>query len=992
MKSKLWEKYRNGTMLKRIFIPMFILVVVESVLFFGVIFYNNILSQMEQNTRDIFDSKVTSRTQELENMMVNQWSNLKPDVEGIEAAIDDFLGENQIDGRGLSLKAEERHALLEQIADNLISTLRNHRVTGAYAFLCNEIPSEGTITLPGIYISDSNVENDNSITNADLMIRRGSKSLVEKMGIATESGWEPNITLKNENLKQFQQLYKNYDLLQEDVVDISDVGYWIPALQVGNDEVISYVLPIQHRGKVIGVLGIDISHDYLKKMLNYMELDADAKGGYSLVIKEGNSYRNIMTNNSFFSVDFKPGCQLDIKQGDQGEYLMQNDNKVILSTAKVNLYNNNTPYENQEWYLGAMMREQDLFAFTSKVKLILLYAIIGSLIMGLLLSILLSFWISKPVVALADRVRRMTFRDKLSIERTKIIEIDQLIDAIENTSNDAIDAVARFTKIIRLANTQLEGFELDYKHDKLFVTEDFFTAFGLNVDSDQLTAEEFRTLMSQFADRCSPSNSKSANEYIFNLNVRGRNIYLRLRYIDDKASHRYYGLVEEVSELMRERQLIEYERDHDVLTGLQNRRAYQRQMKRLFTIDATSIKVGALMMLDLDNLKSINDEFGHEYGDLYIQQAARAFRKLAPEGTVIARISGDEFNMFLHGYDSKAELQKVIDDFWQKMMKVSVEMPNLQKIHVMMSAGVAWYPDDSRDFTILQKYSDFAMYNIKHTLKGEIGNFCLDDYMSDVYMLRRKAEFNRILEENSITYHFQPIVSAIDGEVFAYEALMRPLSPTLKSPAEIIEIAKMESKLYIIEKITMTNSVELFHTLQKQGMIKKEVRLFINSIANQCLSDREIAAIERDHKDILDHIILELTENEELNEEYTLYKKRVLERWKAGLALDDYGSGYNSGRNLLLINPDFVKIDIDIIRDIDKDQDKKTIVRNTIDYCHERNKYVIAEGIETISELKTVVSMGVDYIQGYLTGRPSAVPGQADEEIKKEIIAYHRSQ
>ena len=101
---------------------------------------------------------------------------------------------------------------------------------------------------------------------------------------------------------------------------------------------------------------------------------------------------------------------------------------------------------------------------------------------GLILSILLSIWISRPVISLADSVRKMTFKDKISIERTKIIEIDQLIDAIEKTGNNAIDAVARFTKIIRLANTQLEGFELDYEKKQLYVTDDFFSAFGLKVD------------------------------------------------------------------------------------------------------------------------------------------------------------------------------------------------------------------------------------------------------------------------------------------------------------------------------------------------------------------------------------------------------------------------------------------------------------------------------------------------------------------------------
>ena len=991
MESKIRAKWQKATMLKRIFIPMFVLVLIESILFFGVIFYNNILSQMEQNTRDIFDSKVVNRSHELENMMVNQWSNLETEAADIQSIISDLAAANKVNPADLDDNVGDSHVILEHVSDNVVSILRNHRVTGAYVFLCSNMGKDcGKESLPGLYISDSNVENDNSITNSDLMIRRGSKSLVEKMGIATDSDWEPNITLRGSNLKEFQEVYDNYHQLQNDTKDIKDLGYWMPMMQMGNDYVVSYVLPIQYRGKVIGVLGIEVSHEYLKSLLNYLELDSDAKGAYSLILENNGKYIDILTNNSYFAVDFKSGDQLTIHQNGDHKYLMQNHDRVALSMEKINLYNNNTPYEKQQWHLSGMMKEDDLLAFTSQIKVVLLYAIIGSLIIGLILSILLSLWISRPVISLANSVRNMTFKDKISIERTKIIEIDQLIDAIEKTGNNAIDAVARFTKIIRLANTQLEGFELDYGKGQLYVTDDFFSAFGLQVDVNQLSIEKFSQLLHQFSDCCRPSNSKSANEYIFNLDVNGKNIYLRLRYIDDEVNRKYYGLVEEVSELMRERQLIEYERDHDVLTGLINRRAYQRQMKRLFTIEAASIKIGELLMLDLDNLKMVNDKYGHEYGDIYIQKAADLFRSLSPEGTIISRISGDEFNLFLYGYESRLELHERIERFWQELTKASVTMPNQQQIHIQVSGGVAWYPDDSRDFNTLQKYSDFAMYSVKHSLKGKIGDFSARDYRNDVFMIKRKSELSRILEENAFTYYFQPIVSTVDGEIYAYEALMRTVNSTLKNPAEIIEIAKMESKLYLIEKITMSNSLKRFHDLIEEGKVPRGMKLFVNSIANQRLSDEEVRSIEEQYGEILPNLVMELTENEELNEEYTAYKKRILQSWNSSLALDDYGSGYNSGRNLLFLNPDYVKIDIDIIRDIDKDMDKRTIVKDTITYCHERGKYVIAEGIETIAELKTVVGMDVDYIQGYLTGRPSPQPQGIYKEIKSEIVNCHR--
>jgi EAL domain-containing protein (putative c-di-GMP-specific phosphodiesterase class I) len=135
-------------------------------------------------------------------------------------------------------------------------------------------------------------------------------------------------------------------------------------------------------------------------------------------------------------------------------------------------------------------------------------------------------------------------------------------------------------------------------------------------------------------------------------------------------------------------------------------------------------------------------------------------------------------------------------------------------------------------------------------------------------------------------------------------------------------------------------------------------------------------------------VVVEITESEEMNEEYIEIKKSV-EGFPGLFALDDYGSGYNNEKNLLKLGPQFVKVDISIIRDIDKDKDKQQIVSNLVDYAHKRNMMVVAEGIETAEELETVLQLGTDSLQGYFLARPAAIPNTIAPEALAVIRQFH---
>ena len=300
-------------------------------------------------------------------------------------------------------------------------------------------------------------------------------------------------------------------------------------------------------------------------------------------------------------------------------------------------------------------------------------------------------------------------------------------------------------------------------------------------------------------------------------------------------------------------------------------------------------------------------------------------------------------------------------------------LPNGKQLHISISGGIAWYPTDGHDLLTLKKYADFAMYQVKHSHKGRMCDFDIGSYHQEAYAAQTQQDFELLLQEELVSYHFQPIYSARSGRVAAYEALMRVDLPTLHSPAQVMQLAHETGRLYEIERITVFHSSEIFQRMQAQGLLQSDALLFINSIANVSLTVEDVEEYAQRYPELLKRLVVEITEQEDLDRA-CLERKRNVPGFSGSFALDDYGSGYSNELNLLELSPRYIKIDISIVRGIDTDRDKQQIVSNIVAYAHARSMQLIAEGIETEAQLRTVIGLGVDLLQGYYLSRPAAVP------------------
>ncbi len=250
------------------------------------------------------------------------------------------------------------------------------------------------------------------------------------------------------------------------------------------------------------------------------------------------------------------------------------------------------------------------------------------------------------------------------------------------------------------------------------------------------------------------------------------------------------------------------------------------------------------------------------------------------------------------------------------------------------------------------------------------------------------SEVMKVIDKNLFQYHFQPIVNAKSGEIYSYEALMRPISDMHLTPFHILKYAEIADRFNDIERATFLNILKL---VDDDLISPNEKKIFINSIPKAQLdtnSRREIFQLMMKHSD---NIVVEVTEESELDEEQLTSLRERLQNMGVQLALDDYGTGYSNVSNLLRYTPEIVKIDRSLITDIHNDPKKRHFFREIVNFCHSNNIKALAEGVENSDELKAVIMMGADLIQGFYTARPaSELLSSLPEEISEEIRSYYQ--
>ncbi len=246
----------------------------------------------------------------------------------------------------------------------------------------------------------------------------------------------------------------------------------------------------------------------------------------------------------------------------------------------------------------------------------------------------------------------------------------------------------------------------------------------------------------------------------------------------------------------------------------------------------------------------------------------------------------------------------------------------------------------------------------------------------------------KLIDFNLFAYHFQPIIRADNGEIYSYEALMRARDMQGITPFHILKYAEMTGRLAEIERYTFLN---VLHYIEEHGELFEEKPVFINSMPNVHIDPASSDEIGQLLNRLSDKVVVEMTENSEYDDAELNDIKEKYRGLDIRIAIDDYGTGYSNISNLLRYTPNYVKIDRSLLSGIQSNPNKKHFVREIIDFCHENNILALAEGVETSEELRTVILLGADLIQGFYLARPAAeVLRELPYELRAEIRSHRR--
>lgn len=414
------------------------------------------------------------------------------------------------------------------------------------------------------------------------------------------------------------------------------------------------------------------------------------------------------------------------------------------------------------------------------------------------------------------------------------------------------------------------------------------------------------------------------------------------------------------------------------VTKMPNYKGLARWFEEFSSVPENRKKGLSFSVYALPKYTYIQENYGLSDIEHAVKFIAEALKIANPSNCFIAHISDDEF-VVVNYYNSMNDVPDVINSATSVFFSV-VEGYNCtsgKEYYVEANAGCTVIePDWESNLESYIKFANGEMY--MNRLKYGVGIGAREE----VAPKEHYKAFELLIEKNLFCYHFQPIVCAKTGDIYAYEALMRTDKSIGMNPLEVLAAAKEYNRLYDVEKATMFNVMECY----KGGRKKFEDKMvFINTIPGHFLNDKDIETFREKYGMYTSNCIFEITEEKSVSdEELNLIRKLC---GGNNIAIDDYGSGHSNIVNLMRYEPHIIKIDRFLITDIHKDLNKQMFVRTTVEFAKMNNIKVLAEGVETSNELRMVIDLGVDYIQGYYTGKPSPeIVTEISQEIRKEII------
>lgn len=642
--------------------------------------------------------------------------------------------------------------------------------------------------------------------------------------------------------------------------------------------------------------------------------------------------------------------------------------------------------------LGELREGLFLHAITS------FFIVAFSLFVTFLLAVRLQSFVTIPIRRLQDTVIKIRQSDNYSLraEKTTEDELGDLVDAfngmvakIEHDNIALRESEDRFRTLT--ASSPIGVFQTDADGQYMYVNtrwREITNIFDIYLTQEawvkSLHPEERFGVLTKWKEAVSKGEEFRLEYRLLRDDGTEVNVICHAKPLHDSAGlpSGYLGSLSDISELKSVQSQLEQLALYDPLTKLANRHLFRNRLEKAIKNCHRSQAKLAILFLDIDHFKKINDTMGHDQGDELLRAIAHRLRFCTRPGDTVARMGGDEFTILVpeiqHAHEADAIARKVLD-----VLKVPIRLTGTEVI-ITTSIGITVGLDDADDANTLLKNADLAMYRAKAHGRDNYQFFSNEMNVELTRQLALEGELRQALQQNQFQLYFQPQIDLVNDRLVGFEALLRWVHPQkgFIPPSEFIPVAEDSGLILPLGEWVLRTACEHIRIFRERGLLPENGHVAVNLSPRQ-FHDPNLLTVIRDLLQTTgirsNELEIEITESLLMtNVENTIVTLNELKELGIILAIDDFGTGYSSLNYLKRLPIHILKVDRSFVMDIPNDVDDMEITAAVIAMAHKLGLKVVAEGVEQEAQADFLKDNLCDFVQGYFYGKPMPVSALYD--------------